>query len=292
VWHTAVAVDDTIDLRLVDRGPVRSVSGLWAGTGRWGSLGALLDLEEAPNLEQARERTQGRGAASLDVSAADATAVGQWALGSRWVRRTPRDAWLPAPWGDRLPVTERRFAAAEPTGRATKETLEVKLGSSRAPTEGLMATLRFLLPDTEDGAMLRRWTGEPGPVARRFERVYTAVLDVFWASSPVIPAPNSPEAQALQTQIDQLIQAPHSAWLPSSEKNQRLGEAVRRAFATPGEGQTDLLSRRASKSLWTEVHGTPRTFAMTAAFVADPGDSAWEVFLTDDETVPAVFRSW
>jgi len=297
-WFVAPVVDDTVDLRILDQN--RTLAGVWAGTGRTGTLGSLLSLEECANVDQARERTSGVGSASLDMSAVDsAGSAAQWAHGPRWLRPNPRDAWLPSSWDSEVAVTARSFSEACRTpapAKASLESLERLLSQTKSPLpEEALATLRFLLPDTEEGRRLRRWTGFPekGPEALTFERLYAAVLEAFWESSPKIPGWDSPVAQSLAPLLDRLVQAPHSAWFPSHEKNHRLAEAVRRAFVPGRQPGPAFLGRRAPKSCWTEaLGGKPRIFASTVAVVADPGTAEWRVFLTDDETEVPSFQIW
>jgi len=181
-----------------------------------------------------------------------------------------------------------------PTSRLTAAAIEERLTHPRSPfAEQALAPLRFLLPDTEPAQRLRRWTGLPGPEVVAFERLYAAVLEEFWATSPVVPEFRSPVAQTLATAIDGLIQAPHSAWLPSHEKNRRLAEAVRRGFAPGQPAGPPILSRRGPRPCWTEVQSTlPRIFAATTVVVVDTGSSDWKLFLTDDETEVPGFQKW
>jgi len=134
---------------------------------------------------------------------------------------------------------------------------------------------------------------EKGQEAKSFERLYQAVLEIFWEGSPVVPSRSSAVFQALLPTIDKLIQAPHSAWFPSSEKNLRLAEAVRRAFAPGRADGFPTLARRTARPAWTEEHGGhARRFASTAALVVDPGLPEWKVFLTQDERAPLEFSTW
>jgi hypothetical protein len=142
---------------------------------------------------------------------------------------------------------------------------------------------------------LRRWNGSPekGPEAEAFEALAGAVIAAFWEGSPRVPEPGSPVFHGLLPTVIRLLQAPHSAWMPSSEKNRRLAEAVRRAFAPGRPPGPPLLASTAPKACWTETPGDrPRIWAVTVAFTASAGDDDWRVFLTDDETEPPVFRGW
>lgn len=298
-WAATPVVDDSIDLRVLDRAGARSLAGVWAGGGRAGTLQALLTWEECTSVEQARVRTEGLGSAPLDVAGVDRTGgTAAWALGSRW-SRPPREAWLPTPWGTSSTAVSRtepsRLGAPEElAGRVDPEGLQA-LVSRSAPLriDEILAPVRFLLPDTEDGRRLRQWTGDPpqGPAAQAFERLAVALWDCFWEGSPVCPAPGSPVVQALLPQVDRLLRAPHSAWLPSADKNRRLAEAVRRAFAPGAPAAEPNLRRLAPRALWTEVQGAkPRVLATTVAVVTDPGEAGWRVFLTDDESLTPEFR--
>lgn len=296
-WTATPVVDDTIDLRILDRSEGTTLKGFWSGLARSGTLGALLDFEEAPNASWARDKTQGRGTASLDVTACDPQQTLSWPLGSRWLRPRPRDAWLPTPWGAETPAGPRLRTQDVPPlpGRWSVSTLEAqvtRLAPSRV--EGWLAPLRFLLPDTDRGRALRRWTGTPhdGPEARDFEAVVASVWACFWEPSPRVPGAHSPLVPTLLPQVERLIQSPHSAWFPSSEKNRRLGEAVRRAFVAGGPPELGAVGRLAPKSLWVEDLGRPRTFAATVAVVVDPGAPGWRVFHTDDETEETRFETW
>jgi len=297
-WHVAPAVDDTVDLRVPEGGA--AAVAVWAGADRFGTLQSLLLLEEASTADQARDRTLPLGSAALDATAVDSRGGwAQWALGPRWLRPSPRDAWLPAPWTRAVPVGPRPSPDGEdraPAGRLGTADLQKLLGSRRpGQLEVLLAALRFLLPDTDEGTALRRWSGVPedGPEARTFERLRTTVLHEFWAGAPKAPRPLGPVDWALGPRVDALIQAPHSAWLPSADKNRRLAAAVRLAFA-PGAGPgTPVLGRSSVRALWTEDLGArPRILATTVALVVDPGEPGWKVFLTDDETEEPVFSVW
>jgi hypothetical protein len=297
-WHATPAVDDSVDLQILDRHETLGLAGVWAGSGRTGTLQGLLTLEEVPTAELARDRTQELGSACLDFSAVDSLGgTARWAQGPRWLR-PPRDAWLPAPRGSDVPVGPRHHPPESHgiPGRMTTERMESLLARTQSHlVEEVLPSLRFLLPDSELGEKLRRWTGIPekGPESKAFERLYEAVLDVFWEGSPVVPEKKSPVFQALLPAIDRLIQAPHSAWFPSADKNLRLADAVRRAFA-PGQPEGfPTLGRSANKPCWVEEHGGhSRIFASTVALVIDPGLPDWKVFLTDDETAAVDFRSW
>ena len=298
VWHVAPAIDDTVDLRILERNDKRTLAGVWAGTGHLGTLESLLILEDTSTAEDAKEATRGLGSACLDVAAMDSRGgLAQWAQGPRWLRTSPRDAWLPAPWGSVTQEGPRALVeeTGTPSGRISPDVLESLILSPHPPQPGqILPALRFLLPDTEDGQRLRRWIGLPekGPEAQNFQRIYAAVLECFWEKSPRVPGPISPVFQALVPVVDRLIEAPHSAWFPSSEKNHRLAEAVRKAFS-PGHPTVAVLGRRATKAFWTEEHGgKPRIFAATVALVADPGEPGWRTFLTDDETESPVFTMW
>lgn len=299
-WHAVPVIDDTIDLRMVDRNQGSTVAGFWAGSGKAGTLEALLTLEEAASVGQAQEKSLGTGTVSLELWAVDsAGGTARWPLGHRWLRPSARDAWLPARRGSEPrvgPRTERGPLGEEFPGRMTPSALANLLGQRRSGfSEAALATLRFLLPDTEEGQRLRRWTGDPADQfeAAAFEKLYGAVLDELWASAPRAPEHESPVAQKLAPLLDKLIQAPHSAWLPSSEKNRRLAEAVRLAFAPGRPPGPPVLARRAVRSCWTENHGGKgRIFAATVAVVADMGAPDWRVFLTDDETEVPGFQVW
>lgn len=293
-WHAAPAIDDTIDLR-GNQGV--HPAGLWAGSGKTGTLAGLLALEEASTVEQAHRQTIALGSACLDLAAIDSTGeAARWAQGPRW-ERPVREAWFPSFTGEAPFVGSRTLEAAterEWASRVTLANLEEHLIEPRSSfSEFALAPLRFLLPDTERGQKLRRWAGTPGPERLDFERLYGAVLEEFWYGSPVSPEVLSPVAQSLATRIDGLIQAPHSAWFPSQQKNHRLAEAVRRAF-TPGRPLGPaVLGRRAPLACWSEVHGTrPRVFAATTVMLVDLGASDWRVFLTDDESEAPVFHRW
>ena len=297
-WHGVPAVDDCLDLRILDRSDTRTLAGVWAGSGRTGTLQGLLTLEETTTVEAARDRTAALGSACLDFAAADSRgATARWAQGPRWLRPSPRDSWLPSGWSAAIPVGSRRLGP-EPVmnfpGRATATTLAEFLSR---PESGLVTeilpSLRFLLPDTEAGQRLRRWPGLPpkGAEAKAFERLYEAVLDVFWEDSPVVPPRNSSVLQALLPAIDRLIQAPHSAWFPSTEKNLRLAEGVRRAFAPGRPEGFSSLGRRAVRPSWTEdCNGHTRTFTGTVALVADPAAPEWQVAAGGKK--PNEFQSW
>jgi len=300
-WAASPAVDDSVDLRILDRAAGRSLAGVWAGTGRTGTLQALLTMEDCPTADQARERTKGLGSAGLDWVAADRLGgTARWSQGPRWRRTNPRDAWLPVPWGPEGSVEDRAGDEAPENGcpgvpgKLDADRLEALLAR---PTplrlEELVAPVRFLLPDTEAGRLLRQWTGDPpeGPAAAAFERLSAALWDCFWETSPVKPTPGSPVVQSLLPAVERLLQAPHSAWLPSAEKNRRLAEAVRRAFA-PGTAalRSRTVRRLAPRPEWTEDQGTkPRVLASTVALVCDPADPGWRLFLTDDESETPVF---
>lgn len=298
-WHAAPAIDDTIDLRVVEKEQGKVLTGWWAGAGRSGTLGSLLALEEVLTVEEAQEQTATRGSASLDFAAVDAHGgAARWAQGPRWNRSAPRDAWLPTLGGAGAVVGFREppVPPGEGAGRTGPEHLEALLSQTKSslPEEAL-AIFRFLLPDNEEGQRLRKWTGTPekSPEGALFERVYQEILAEFWAGSPLVPGRDSPVAQSLARTVDRLIQAPHSAWFPSQEKNHRLAEAVRRAFVPRHPGASPLLGRRAPKACWAEVQGgKPRIFASTTCLVVDPVEPVWRVFLTDDETEVPSFAVW
>lgn len=299
-WAASPAIEDTVDLRILDRNGDRSLTGVWAGTGKTGSLLALLLMEEAPGASQARELTAHLGSACLDWAAVDARGgLERWAQGPRWTRAAFRDTWLPSPWGTDLPVGPRRPPVGEGfpapcAGRATAEMLEELLVQEHPLNwDEIMAPLRFLLPDTDEGRRLRRWTGSPagGREAAALERLYAAVWESFWQTSPVAPEPDSPVVQALVPGLIRLLAVPHSSWFPSGEKNRRLAEAVRRAFAPGALPEPGLLGRSSPRSFWTEAAGgRRRLFASTVALVSDPVETSWRLFLTDDETEVPDFR--
>ena len=295
-WQTTPVVDDIVALRIEDGPWGTTLGGRWVGAGRTGTLQALLTLEEATSIPLA-EKTRGLGSACLDVAAVDFRGeVARWTLGARWKRSRPGDAWLPdrSPWPD---TVEPRVPSLDPEvvgGRLTAAHLEALLSQTESPLVGqILPALRFLLPDTVDGNRLRRWTGHPesGPEARQFDRLYESVVEVFWEASPRAPHPRSAAYYALLPAVDRLVASPHSSWFPSREKNGRLAEAVRRAFSpgrTPGPS---LLGRDAARARWTEDQDVGRTFATTAAFVADPGVAEWNVW-SSDPPGPNPFETW
>lgn len=296
-WSATPVVDDTVDLRILDRSEAQTLKGVWAGLEGTGTLSALLDLEEATTAEGARDKTLGRGTATLDVVACDSQHTLAWPLGSRWVRPRPRDAWLPSPWGAETPAGPRLRSPGPQVlqGRWTPAGLEGQI--TRVDPLGVelwLAPLRFLLPDTDRGRALRRWTGTPpsGPEARDFEALVASVWTSFWEPSPRMLGPRSPLVSTFLPQVTRMIQSPHSTWFPSSEKNRRLGESVRRAFGTGELPSLGAAGRLAPKSLWVEDLGRHRTFAATVAVVVDPGATGWRVFHTDDETEEPRFETW
>lgn len=296
-WVATPVVDDTVDLRILDRFEAQTLKGVWAGLEGAGTLAALFDLEEAGTAEAARDKTLGRGTATLDVIASDGQSTLAWPLGSRWVRPRPRDAWLPSPWGAETPAGPRQRSQGPQVlqGRWTPSDLEGQI--TRVDPLGVelwLAPLRFLLPDTDRGRALRRWTGTPssGPEARDFEALVASVWNSFWEPSPRMMGSRSPLVSTFLPQVARMIQSPHSTWFPSGEKNRRLGEAVRRAFGTGELPSLGATGRLAPKALWVEDLGKPRTFAATVAVVVDPGVPGWRVFHTDDETEEPRFETW
>lgn len=295
-WTATPVVDDTVDLRILDRSEGATLRGFWSGADRAGTLAALLDLEESPSVTWARDKTQGQGTAALDVTACDGQQVLTWPLGSRWVRPRPRDAWLPSPWGADTPTAPRlRAPTSTAPGRWTTSSLEAQITRLDPPgVEGWLAPLRFLLPDGDRGQALRRWTGAPptGPEAADFESLVASVWACFWEASPRMPGPHSPLIATLLPQVQRMVQSPHSAWFPSADKNRRLAEAVRRAFVAGGPPPLGAVGHLAPKALWVEDLGRLRTFAATVAVVIDPGAAGWRVFHTDDETETPRFHPW
>jgi len=298
-WHAVPAVDDTVDLRILERNGTKNLAGVWAGSTHTGTLAGLLSLEECQTASQAQEISQGKGTASLNVTAVDAGGGrSAWQMGVRWLRPSPQDVWLPVPWGSEISVVSRNAALSceGPAGRVTPALLEASITQTHSDQpEAILSALRFLLPDTDEGQSLRRWTGhsEQQQPAMAFERLYTAVLEELANGSPGLPNPSSPVFQNLVPIFNRLIQAPHSAWLPSADKNRRLAEAVRRAFISTAPITVPVLGRLAPKSCWKEAHGGKlRIFAATVFIVADPGEPGWRVFHTDDETEAPVFSVW
>jgi hypothetical protein len=293
-WQAVPGIDDIMDLA---PNPAR-----WAGADQCGTLGALLALEDAGTVEQAESRTRDRGSATLDFTAVDLLGESaRWAAGPRWNRPGPRDAWFPqaspseAFPGHRAPPGAWVDPPFDP-GKINAETVAGSLVRTRSRLPGeLLPVLRFLLPDSEDGQRLRRWTGSPetGPEAQAFETLAGAAIGAFWETSPLVPPPGSVVFHALLPTVLDLLQAPHSAWMPSGTKNQRLAQAVRRAFGPGRTRERALLAATAPKACWTETSvGRPRIWAVTTAFCASPGEGPWKVFLTDDETEVPTFHQW
>jgi len=298
-WSAWPVVDDGIDLRILEREDSRQLTGVWAGLGQTGGLSSLLTIEDSPSAAESRDLTLHLGSAALDWVAADVRGGTEaWSTGPRWLRPDLRDAWLPTPWGSEVPVGSRRQPGDQRTlpGKWTPDQLKEAL-VRRTPRQldELMAPLRFLLPDTEAGLELRRWAGSPaeGAQSRNWERLTAAVWTEFWDGRPGAGAPGSPAAYGLLPAFVRLLQAPHSAWWPSQDKNRRLADAVRAAFSgAPVEGPSTLGSL-AARALWTEAHtGRKRIYAATAFALGSPGEQGWETFVTDDETEAPRFSRW
>jgi len=306
VWNFSPSWGDIVDFKLLREG---GMALKWAGKHKTGTLACFLRAPRSTTVTELRRSTENQGSAALTLMARDEKGESQtWELGSRWKRAHPRDAWLPSVSGALVGFTgsmpphpvQLWLDQQRDLPLRSKKVNAVSLLSDEVSLQAstLLSQLRFLLPETEQGNSLRRWAGQPsqGPEAQLFQRVCMAVLRAFWSTSGVIPDLSSPPLHLLSPAIDRLLGSAHSAWLPSSDKNQILRDAVRSELAQ-GSLAAEPAGSAAAERLFSPrflyretLSGLSRVFAAVVIVTAEAETQTLSVFQTDDEAQAPVFH--
>ncbi|MEI8094515.1 MAG: penicillin acylase family protein [Spirochaetales bacterium] len=311
-WHLSPSWGDVVDFH-GERGDLsfRWAGGETLGNLKPGTLELMLGSMTKSGVGELKAFWQPGGSAALTVSATDAHGgAATWEAGPRWARNHPREAWLPSTLPAKLEAATRKTSVVQPL-LAVQRWVEQQLAlpgsggpeletllTSDAPLQAstLLPQLRFLLPETEEAAVLRTWSGYPadGLEAHLFQRLTGAVLGAFWSTAGVQPGLNSSAIHWLWPAIDRLLAAPHSSWLPSGERNRLLREAVARELAEePEAGTSELALERtfSPRLLYRETLGSQlRLFATVVAVTCDFHGPALRVYHTDDETETPVYH--